>query len=195
MAKRYKNNERKKGKIKYFLFFLAIIIILVAYGIHQKWFVRETKQENNQEISGEKVVEEITEKVEKNRKLTSNLLNPKELNDEIMSILADTYPEGSYITKIHYKLKNLESGNIDIYYKANGKELLKMVVNIDSKEIESTEKYEDEYLLSKGEILNNLTENIEQDFNNRKAEMELGNKVVNIIITNTEVVINTSINN
>ena len=199
LTKRQDEQENRKIKFKniVFLIVIIIIIIVVVIGIKLNWFDNHgSKEIGNIAEAESETVKEIVEKIEENKKIKSNLLNPEELNKEIDEIINENgQSNSSYITQIHYKLKDLNNGKIDVYYKANGNELVKMVINIKSKEIESTEKYEDEYLLSKPKIRNNLQENIEEDFNKKKKESNAQDKIVNIIITNTEIVINTNVDN
>ena len=95
MAKRYKENEKKRGKFKLknilLLIILIVTITILIIGIKQDWFKfnyieEKIKAQQAEEISAE-IFQNITQKVEENRKLTSNLLKPAELNNEIDSII------------------------------------------------------------------------------------------------------------
>lgn len=200
MAKRYKESEKKRGKIKLknilLLIILIVIITVLIIGIKQDWFKfnyieEKIKAQQAEEISAE-IFQNITQKVEENRKLTSNLLKPAELNNEIDSIIneEEENKDNNYIVKIQYKLKELNSGTIEVYYKVKENNLIKMSINIETKEIENTEQYEDEFLFSKNRIEKNLDENIEEDFKNNKEKIVPETTFLNIIITNTEVVTN-----
>ena len=198
MAKRYKEKEKKKLNIKNVLIFLVVILIIVfiIIGIKQKWFdfdyVKNMLEQSRQEEISFELFQNITKKVEENRKLSSNILNPAELNNEINAIIneEEEAENKNYIVKIQYKLKTLNSGTIDIFYKVSENDLIKMIINLETKEIESTEQYEDEFLLSKNKIEENLEENIEKDFESRKEEIIENVTFLNVIITNTEVVTN-----
>ena len=199
MAKRYKENEKKRGKFKLknilLLIILIVTITILIIGIKQDWFKfnyieEKIKAQQAEEISAE-IFQNITQKVEENRKLTSNLLKPAELNNEIDSIInEEENKDNNYIVKIQYKLKELNSGTIEVYYKVKENNLIKMSINIETKEIENTEQYEDEFLFSKNRIEKNLDENIEEDFKNNKEKIVPETTFLNIIITNTEVVTN-----
>lgn len=200
MAKRYKEKEHKKKKFKIKNILICIILIVIVaviiIGVRQNWFnfdyiKQRIKEQEEQEISFE-LFQNITQKVEENRKLTSNLLKPAELNNEIDSIIneGEENKENNYIVKIQYKLKELNSGTIDVYYKVRENDLIKMTINIETKEIETTEQYEDEFLFSKNKIEENLDENIEEDFNKNKEKIVPETTFLNVIITNTEVVTN-----
>lgn len=200
MAKRYKESEKKRGKIKLknilLLIILIVIITVLIIGIKQDWFKfnyieEKIKAQQAEEISAE-IFQNITQKVEENRKLTSNLLKPAELNNEIDSIIneEEENKDNNYIVKIQYKLKELNSGTIEVYYKVKENNLIKMSINIETKEIENTKQYEDEFLFSKNRIEKNLDENIEEDFKNNKEKIVPETTFLNIIITNTEVVTN-----
>lgn len=198
MAKRYKEKEKKKLNIKNVLIFLVIILIIVfiIIGIKQKWFdfdyVKNMLEQSKQEEISFELFQNITKKVEGNKKLSSNILNPAELNNEITAIIneGEETKNSNYIVKIQYKLKTLSSGTIDIFYKVSENDLIKMTVNLETKEIERTEQYKDEFLLSKSKIEENLEENIEKDFESRKKEIIENATFLNVIITNTEVVTN-----
>lgn len=198
MAKRYKEKEKRKLNIKNILIFLVIILIIVfiIIGIKQKWFdfdyVKNMLEQSKQEEISFELFQNITKKVEENKKLSSNILNPAELNNEITAIIneGEETKNSNYIVKIQYKLKTLSSGTIDIFYKVSENDLIKMTINLETKEIESTEQYDDEFLLSKNKIEENLEENIEKDFESRKEEIIENVTFLNVIITNTEVVTN-----
>ena len=198
MAKRYKEKEKRKLNIKNILIFLVIILIIVfiIIGIKQKWFdfdyIKNMLEQSKQEEISFELFQNITRKVEENKKLSSNILNPAELNNEINAIIneGEETKNSNYIVKIQYKLKTLSSGTIDIFYKVSENDLIKMTVNLETKEIESTEQYEDEFLLSKSKIEENLEENIEKDFESRKEEIIENATFLNVIITNTEIVTN-----
>lgn len=198
MAKRYKEKEKRKLNIKNILIFLVIILIIVfiIIGIKQKWFdfdyIKNMLEQSKQEEISFELFQDITRKVEENKKLSSNILNPAELNNEINAIIneGEETKNSNYIVKIQYKLKTLSSGTIDIFYKVSENDLIKMTINLETKEIESTEQYEDEFLLSKSKIEENLEENIEKDFESRKEEIIENATFLNVIITNTEIVTN-----
>lgn len=200
MAKRY--IEKKKGKVKYIVFLIIIIVVFVYIAMEQKWFgiinenkniSEKTKQEEYKEEETDKIIEQIHEKVEnKNEPINANLLNPEELNNTLIQTLNNKEQE-SYIIKIHYKLKKIDIGYVDVYYNVNNNIILKLTINVNNKIVESMEEYDDENLLRKNKIESNLAENIEEDFNRRFKNIENENTIVNIIITNTEVVINSSI--
>ena len=177
MAKR----EKKKGKVKYIILLVVIIVAVIVFiGIKQNWF------SSNEE---ENLLQGVNNELE-NYNLGSNLLNPEELNNEILSKLVDM--NEAYPVRIQYKLKALDNGNIYLYYKINNTSLIMVNVSIGEKKIESIEEYSDDTLLSKNEISNYLKENVQEDFESKKDKLDSDNKSVNIIITNTEVVINTS---
>ncbi len=187
MAKRSKN--KKKGKLGYIILFIIIVIIaIVCIGINKNWFGNH-KEHNNEP---ESLPQEIISKLQQNSTLNSNLLNPEELNNEIFSKLGNISQDEVYATRIHYKLKSLDNGTIDLYYEINNSKLLKININILEKKIESVEEYKDDALLEREKIVNNLSENVQDDFESKKDKLDSENKSVNVIITNTEIVINTS---
>ena len=191
MAKRYKEKQKSKQKCIIFIIIIIIIAILIFVAIKNNWFngsnLQEEKQDETTQLS-----KQISEYINKENKLNSNLLNPTELSNEVYSQLSGI-SQGGYIVKMHYKLKTLDDGNIDVYYKINDNELLKLIISVENKTVENMEEYKDDSLLEKEKITDNLNENIEEDFNRRKEDSENENAIVNIIITDTEIVINTSL--
>ena len=179
MAKR----EKKKGKIKYIIPFVIIIVAIIAFiSIRQSRTEVSSKEES--------LIQEISKEIE-NNSLESNLLNPEELNNEILSKFTEL--NNIYVVKIQYKLKTLDDGFIYLYYKINDTDLMKVNVSIAEKKINNVEKYNDDTVLSKDKIVKNLKENVEEDFESKKDKLDSESKSVNVIITNTEIVINTSV--
>ena len=177
-----------KGKIKYIILLIIVIIIAIIFiGINQNWFSSNDEVNNVEENS----IQVLSKKIE-NNSLESNLLNPEELNNEIISKL-DASQEKVDAVRIQYKLKALDSGNIYLYYKINDTDLIRVDVNISEKKIENAEEYNDDVLLSKEKITDNLKENVQEDFESKKNKLDSDSKRINVIITDTEVVINTSV--
>lgn len=187
MAKRYKRKENKKWKI--FLFFFIIIIII---GIIILWQKNNNLNENKViETEIENVVlQEIVENIRQNNDiLSSDLLVPKEICIEIEEILKSNIENGSII-KINYQLKSLEEGNLFLYYKLGENNIVKIEIDIASKMIQNISNYNESDLDGKSVIKENLNENIKKDFENNKSKLENDNNRLNIIITNTEIIIN-----
>ena len=194
-------NKSKKGKLKFIIIFIIILVAIIGIGINQKWFdfnisSNEEKEITEEEKEADRIVKEIRDKAKQQSIiLESNLLNPQELTNEIFSKLNIMSEEEIQVIQIHYKLKNLDSGTIDIYYKINHIDLMKIHVNIDEKNIENIEEYTEDNLLQKEVIGDNLSENVQEDFESKKDKLDSENKSVNVIITNTEIIINTSFDN
>ena len=192
-------NKRKKTNLKIMIIFIIMLVAIVGIGINQKWFnfnisSNEEKEITEEEKEADKIIKEITDKAEQQTIiLENNLLNPEELTNEISSKLEIMSEGETQVIQIHYRLKSLNSGTIDIYYKINNTDLIKINVNIDEKKIENIEEYNDDNLLQKEVIGDNLKEEVEEDFESRKESLDIENKSINIIITNTEVVINTGV--
>ena len=182
--------EIKKEKIKYIILFIIVIIVaIICIGINQKWF-NISSEINNEEGA---LIQGISKELENNSSLESNLLKPEDVNNEIISKIGAVSQEKAYVVRIQYKLKSLDNGNIYLYYKINDLDLIKINVNISEKKIENIEKYNDDTLLSKEVISDNLKENVQEDFESKKDKLDSENKSINVIITNTEVVINVSV--
>ena len=181
--------DKKKGKIGYIILFVVIIVAVIVFiGVNQNWFnsSNETSKEEDNLIQG--IRKELESSI-----LESNLLNPEELNNEIISKLSDVSQDEAYVVRIQYKLKALDNGTIYLYYKINNTNLMRVNVNISEKKIDSIDEYSDDTLLAKYKIGNYLKENVQEDFESKKDKLDSESKSVNVIITNTEVVINTSV--
>lgn len=150
------------------------MIILVGVIFFRKTNTKTIEKKENETVK----LQEI------DNNLNSNLLSPEKLNDEIVKKIGEEY----YIVKLQYKLQKLDKGKIEAYY-SNGKDIIKMTINIEDKKIEKIENCEDEFLTKKLKIVNNLEENVKQDFEDNKSKLNKDNEL-NIIITDTEIVIN-----
>ena len=126
-----------------------------------------------------------------NVSLSSDVLIPKDLDNEVRNNFESKLKD-SDIVRIHYKLKSLEEGTVQLYYKLNKTKLYLIQVDISSKKIIEAEEVEDKELLKKSAIVNYLNENIKQDFDEYKNELNAEDSRLNIIISNTEIVINVS---
>lgn len=174
MAKRYKEKQKRKVKpvkIIITLIFLCAVVVSIIINFKKDVEVQQEKEEiiNMQEID---------------KNMRSNLLIPKEINEELLKKIGQEY----YIVKLQYKLQSLEKGKIEAYY-SNAKNIVKVIINIENEKIEEIEYVTDEYLVKKNKIEDNLEENIKEDFNNNKSKIGKENEL-NIIITDTEIVIN-----
>lgn len=189
------NSKNKRGILIFSI--ILIIILITIIGINRKWLNFNINNEEKEitEKEADKIVKEISNKVEQQNILLegNNLLNLKELTNEISSKLDMGSKGDVQIVQIHYKLKSLDVGMIEVYYKINDIDLIKINVNINEKKIENMENIESDSLLQREGIGDNLNENVQEDFESRKESLDVENKSVNIIITNTEVVINTGI--
>lgn len=145
----------------------------------------------------EEVIQEIN--VSKYRNLDSNVLNIINLKEEIEEILQEIIRERTLI-KINYKLKKLEEGSIFLEYliEEDEKEIMFFKIKIDVKtgKIEEIQKVKRKSKEREEEILNNLSEDIEEDYKLKQEELNKKNdSYVNIIITEKEIVINLAIEN
>lgn len=193
MAKRYKEKNIKKTKRNFLILVIIIIIIIIfLYNdkINQLWNNIFNFKENNISIN-EEVKLDID--FDKNKGLNSNLLNISELDNEIHNIIVNSIQNigECEIIKIHYQLEEINKGKIYVYYKIANNKLVKTIINMENKLIESIEEEENTELLKKDKIIENLSEDIEEEFYKKKEEITKEYMMVNIIVTNTEVVINT----
>ena len=116
---------------------------------------------------------------------------PKDLESEVRNKLEEEIKDAE-VVRIHYQLKTLEDGIIRIYYKLDDEKIYSAEVDIASKVITKFEENEDEELAQKSTIEDNLEEDVKQDFETYKDRLNGENSRLNIIISNTEIIINVS---
>ena len=209
MAKRYK--EKKKNKFLLYLTSIAIILV-IAYLVYN-FFIKkndeqsknvENTQTNNAQVEQQLNIDSNTENKESNSEqdslddesndnipLSGDILVPKDLESEVRSKLEDEIKDAD-VVRIHYQLKTLEEGIVQIYYKLNDEKIYSAKVDIASKEIAEFAEIEDEELVQKSTIEDNLEEDVKQDFETYKDRLNGENSRLNIIISNTEIIINVS---
>lgn len=187
MEKRYKQKSNKNKKTIVVIIAIIIVIIIVFFLINNKG--KKTIINNTLTESINEALEYDNNEVEEknnNIKLSSNLIVPEELNKEMLSNIG----QDAELIKIQYKLINLEDGEIELFYKDEGK-IIKIEVNIKEKSIVNMTEIEDDELIKKSKIQDNIKENIENYYEENK-ELLNDEKVLNIIITDTEVIMNIS---
>ena len=94
------------------------------------------------------------------------------------------------------KLENLETGIVNLYYKVDDKEIVKVDINIKDKVIEKAEKQENAEEMSLTQIGNNMTRDIKKYFNDNQKRLkpDEGKNILNIIVANEQIIINASEN-
>lgn len=209
MAKRYK--EKKKNKFLLYLTSIAIILV-IAYLVYN-FFIKkndeqsknvENTQTNNAQVEQQLNIDSNTENKESNSEqdslddesndnipLSGDILVPKDLESEVRNKLEEEIKDAE-VVRIHYQLKTLEDGIIRIYYKLDDEKIYSAEVDIASKVITKFEENEDEELAQKSTIEDNLEEDVKQDFETYKDRLNGENSRLNIIISNTEIIINVS---
>lgn len=209
MAKRYK--EKKKNKFLLYLTSIAIILV-IAYLVYN-FFIKkndeqsknvENTQTNNAQVEQQLNIDSNTENKESNSEqdslddesndnipLSGDILVPKDLESEVRNKLEEEIKDAE-VVRIHYQLKTLEEGIVQIYYKLNDEKIYSAKVDIASKEIAEFAEIEDEELVQKSTIEDNLEEDVKQDFETYKDRLNGENSRLNIIISNTEIIINVS---
>lgn len=183
MAKRYKEENRRfyKINVKKVLVFIAIIALIVGTF----FIIAKLKKDNQIEVGNTKI---NTHKI---TNLDSDLLIPKDLNEEIINKLSK---DNIKLIRMNYKLESLENGKIELFYKINNSEILNLVIDLKSKQLENAINVKDEDLLEKKEIKENINEDVRIDYeeNKKRLKPEEGKNILNIIITDTEIIINAS---
>ena len=194
MAKRYKSEPIKKtsshkkspnkrnrviDKRKVLAVIIIIAIIIAGYFIVTK--INSTDSNGEIRISNAE------------KKLSSDILILNDLNNEVIEHLD---MKNIQLVKAHYKLENLETGIVNLYYKVDDKEIVKVDINIKDKVIEKAEKQENAEEMSLTQIGNNMTRDIKKYFNDNQKRLkpDEGKNILNIIVANEQIIINASEN-
>lgn len=192
MAKRYKNetagkssshqkaksrSSKKIDKRKVLIFFVIIIILIAGYFIITN--IRSSETNNEVRISNS------------DKKISSDVLVLNDLNNEVTEHLN---MKNMQLVKAHYKLENLETGTVDLYYKVDDKEIVKVDVNIKDKVIEKAEKQENAEEMNLTQIGDNINKDIKKYFtdNQKRLKPDEGKNILNIIVANEQIIINAS---
>ena len=192
MAKRYKNetagkssshqkarsrSSRKIDKRKVLIFFVIIIILIVGYFIITN--IRSSETSNEIRISNS------------DKKISSDILVLNDLNNEVIEHLD---MKNMQLVEAHYKLENLETGTVNLYYKVDDKEIVKVDINIKDKAIEKAEKQENSEEMSLSQIGDNINKDIKKYYtdNQKRLKPDEGKNILNIIVENQQIIINAS---
>ncbi len=194
MAKRYKNetagkssshqkarsrSSRKIDKRKVLIFFVIIIILIAGYFI--------ITNIRNSETNGEVRISNS------DKKISSDILVLNDLNNEVIEHLD---MKNMQLVEAHYKLENLETGTVNLYYKVDDKEIVKVDINIKDKAIEKAEKQENAEEMSLSQIGDNINKDIKKYYtdNQKRLKPDEGKNILNIIVENQQIIINASEN-
>ena len=125
------------------------------------------------------------------KKISSDVLVLNDLNNEVTEHLN---MKNMQLVKAHYKLENLETGTVDLYYKVDDKEIVKVDVNIKYKIIEKAEKQENAEEMNLTQIGDNINKDIKKYFtdNQKRLKPDEGKNILNIIVANEQIIINAS---
>lgn len=192
MAKRYKNetagkssshqkarsrSSRKIDKRKVLIFFVIIIILIAGYFIITN--IRSSETSNEIRISNS------------DKKISSDILVLNDLNNEVIEHLD---MKNMQLVEAHYKLENLETGTVNLYYKVDDKEIVKVDINIKDKAIEKAEKQENAEEMSLSQIGDNINKDIKKYYtdNQKRLKPDEGKNILNIIVENQQIIINAS---
>ena len=192
MAKRYKNetagkssshqkaksrSSKKIDKRKVLIFFVIIIILIAGYFIINN--IRSNETNSEIKISNS------------DKKISSDVLVLNDLNNEVTEHLN---MKNMQLVKAHYKLENLETGTVDLYYKVDDKEIVKVDVNIKDKIIEKAEKQENAEEMNLTQIGDNINKDIKKYYtdNQKRLKPDEGKNILNIIVANEQIIINAS---
>lgn len=192
MAKRYKNetagkssshqkaksrSSKKIDKRKVLIFFVIIIILIAGYFIITN--IKSNDANNEVRISNS------------DKKISSDILVLNDLNNEVIEHLN---MKNMQLVRAHYKLENLETGTVNLYYKVDDKEIVKVDINIKDKVIEKAEKQENAEEMSLAQIGDNMNKDIKKYYtdNQKRLKPDEGKNILNIIVENQQIIINAS---
>lgn len=192
MAKRYKNNssgkttshqkegsrsQRKIDKRKILIFFVIIVILIAGYFI----ITNLNSNQTNNEVKISNF----------DKKISSDILVLSDLNNEVIEHLD---MKNMQLVRAHYKLENLETGTVNLYYKVDDKEIVKVDINIKDKKIEKAEKQENAEEMSLSQIEDNINKDIKKYYtdNQKRLKPDEGKNILNIIVANEQIIINAS---
>ena len=98
------------------------------------------------------------------------------------------------VIKIQYKLESLEKGKVILLYKIKDNKMLEVTTNMETKKIEEAKVVESPDDADREEIGVNLDEDIKEDYedNTKRLDPDEGKNILNIILTNTEIIISPS---
>ena len=191
MARRFKNEptrrqrepkNRKSSKIKISKkkVFIFIVIIAIIVGI----YFLVTNNNNSMEVNSEL-------NVSRYKDIASDFLRARDLNNEVIK---NVDIEEMQVVKIQYKLESLEKGKVILLYKIKDNKMLEVTTNMETKKIEEAKVVESPDDADREEIGVNLDENIKEDYedNTKRLDPDEGKNILNIILTNTEIIISPS---
>lgn len=197
MAKRFKEKSRKKLRYKGIVL-LLIILLVIAIGVAIYFNIKDKDRRNNDIIASQeenridnsiKKEKSSKDKQQDKEGVGGDMLSPSKLNQTVLE--NNEKVKDGEIIKIHYKMQSLEKGNVLLYYKVKNDAIYVVNIDISSKEIKSTKKYEKDDLDNKQVIVDNLSANINDYFERYKDKLNEEGKQLNIIITDTEIILNT----
>lgn len=177
---KYKNGKSSGTKISKKKIFIVIIIIAIIVGI----YFLITNNNNNLEVNSEL-------NVSRYKDITSDFFRARDLNNEVIE---NVDVEEMQVIKIRYKLESLEKGKVILLYKIKDNKMLEVTTNIETKKIEEAKVVESSDDADRDPIEVNLDEDIKQDYedNTKRLKPDEGKNILNIILTNTEIIISPS---
>lgn len=177
---KYKNWKSSGTKISKKKIFIVIIIIAIIVGV----YFLITNNNNNLEVNSEL-------NVSRYKDITSDFFRARDLNNEVIE---NVDVEEMQVIKIRYKLESLEKGKVILLYKIKDDKMLEVTTNIETKKIEEAKVVESSDDADRDPIEVNLDEDIKQDYedNTKRLKPDEGKNILNIILTNTEIIISPS---
>lgn len=178
---KYKSRKKSSGrKISLKKVFIFIIIIAIIVGI----YFLITNNNNNLEVNSEL-------NVSRYKDITSDFFKAKDLNNEVIE---NVDIEEMQVIKIRYKLESLEKGKVIFLYKIKDNKMLEVTTNIETKKIEEAKVIESPDDANRDPIEVNLDADVKQFYkdNTKRLKPDEGKNILNIILTNTEIIISPS---
>lgn len=188
-GKRMKQKSKRYNKIYIVPLLIILVVVLIYYFFHVKVDSNEPDVEFNQ--SSQTKSKEID--VSKYPKLNSDILEINDLKNELNRNVNDLIKDMK-LTQINYQLKKIDEGKTILEYTPlqTKEDIIRVKIDINSKTIEKIEMIKSDTIdYNVLEIQDNLNENIKEDFELKKEELDIqSNSYINILVKENEININ-----
>lgn len=197
-GKRMKQKSKRYNIIYIVPLLIILVVVLIYYFFYVKVDSKVDSNETNLEFDQNSQTESEEIDVSKYPKLNSDLLEinnlKNELNQNVNNLIKDMK-----LTQINYQLKKLDEGKTILEYTPlqEKEDIIRVKIDINSKTIEKIERIKSDTIdYNVLEIQDNLNENIKEDFELKKEELDVqSNSYINILVKENEININLAVEN
>lgn len=197
-GKRMKQKSKRYSIIYTAPLLIILLVVLIYYFFHEKVDSREDSNKTNLEFDQSSYTESDEIDVSKYPKLNSDVLEINNLKDELNRNVNDLIKDMK-LTQINYQLKKLDEGKIILEYTPlqEKEDIIRVKIDINSKTIEKIERVKSNAVdYNALEIQDNLNENIKEDFELKKEDLDSQNdSYINILVKENEININLAFEN